>query len=304
MTPVTIEELFAKTRQLPVVPRVLQELLLSFNNTRLRTDDLAQLILSDPVICSRLLRLANSARYHAPQAVSTVHQAVQMLGLVNVRSLVISMGLVGSFANLPVELLRPFWQHSLHTATLARCWASHPQLDAELAYTLGLLRGLGQLVMRLGLGTEMRTLDAQVEPFSPARLQLERELLGYNYADVGAELVHRWDFPALFAQVIGLVGTGVSEDSAVPGPNPAQLDSHQSAEAAQSNSHVASLAALIELAAWQAWASQQQLSADELAALWPVELAQRLQMPAWTERQHLAPESSLDEVLQDLLTWP
>ena len=270
--------LFEQTRALPAVPKVLQALLTSFNNSTLRTDELAQLITSDPVICARLLRLANSARYHTPQVVNTAYQAVQRLGLVNVRSLVISVGLMSSFTNLPTDLLQPFWQQSLRTAALARQWSVHAEVDGELAYTLGLLHSVGQLVMRQVLPAQMLALDAKIDPTAPARRAAERAELGYSYAEVGAELARQWQFPTLFAEVIG------------------------APESLPINPQAATLAALIQLAAWQAWVTEENLSSEQVDALWPRELAQRAGVPLQQGGSHFVGWADLCDGLQDLLT--
>lgn len=270
--------LFEQTRALPVAPKVLRELLTSFNDSALRTDELAQLITSDAVICARLLRLANSARYHNPQGVNTAYQAVQLLGQVNVRSLVISVGLMSCFANLPTHLLTPFWQQSLRTAALARHWSVHAGMDGELAGTLGLLHGVGQLVMRQGLPAQMLELDAKTDPAAPTRIAAERAALGYSYAEVGAELARRWQFPTLFAEVIGATD---------PLPD---------------NAQTATLAALIQLAAWQAWVTEQDLSREQVDALWPHELAKRAGVPSQQGGSHFGGWAELCNDLQDLLT--
>ena len=269
--------LFDQVRALPVVPKVLQALLTSFNNSTLRTDELAQLITSDPVICARLLRLANSARYHTPQAVNTAFQAVQLLGLVNVRSLVISLGLMSCFDHLPAQLLKPFWQQSLRTATLARQWSVHAEVDGELAYTLGLLHGVGQLLMRQGVPAQMLALDETTDPAAPTRIAAECAALGYSYAEVGAELARRWQFPTLFSEVIG------------------------AGDSRPDNAQAATLAALIQLAAWQAWVMEQPLSGEQVDALWPVELAQRAGVPAQQGGSHFGDGSDLCLDVQDLL---
>ena len=172
------DPLFKNANHLPVLPKVLQNLLVSFNDDTLRADLLARQIEQDPVINARLLRLANSACYQMPQTISTAHQAVQQLGMVNVRSLVISIGLAGCLSGLPPALIQPYWRHSLHTATAARYWASGVQIDAELSYTLGLLHGIGQLVLRTVYPDAMLRLDQQTGPFAPGRRAAEREEFG------------------------------------------------------------------------------------------------------------------------------
>lgn len=272
-----IDQLFDKVRTLPVIPRVLQALLHSFGNPDISSRALAQLISGDPALCAQLLRLANSARYHSPQTVSSALQAVQLLGLTNVRSLVISLGLMSCFAKLPTHLLTPFWQHSLRTAVLARHWAAPAQVDGELAYTLSLLHGVGQLVMRLGLPEPMLALDAQVGPFAPQRLAVERTALGFSYAEVGAELARRWQFPVLFAQVMG------------------------AAEARLDKPQACLLADLIALASWQAWVTQESLSPEQMDALWPTPLAQRLGIASQMGGSHFADWNELCGDLPELL---
>jgi HD-like signal output (HDOD) protein len=272
------DQLLDRVRTLPVIPRVLQELLISFSNPDISTRGLAQLISGDPALCAQLLRLANSARYHSPQAVNSAHQAVQLLGLTNVRSLVISIGLISCFAKLPEHLLSPFWQHSLRTAVLARHWAALAQIDGELAYTLSLLHGVGQLVMRLGLPEPMLALDAQAAPFAPQRLAVERAALSFNYAEVGAELARRWQFPELFVQVIG------------------------AAETRQDKPQACALADLIALASWQAWVTQEPLSPEQIDALWPTHLADKLGVSSQLGGSHFADWNELCGDLPELLS--
>jgi HD-like signal output (HDOD) protein len=165
----------------------------------------------------------------------------------------------------------------LRTATLARRWAALAQVDGELAYTLGLLGCVGQLVMRQGLPTQMLALDGQVAPFAPARAAAERAALGYCYGEVGARLAKHWQFPTLFAQVMGAQGTGTD------------------------NPQAAVLADLIELAAWQAWVTDEALSAEQTDALWPSELAQRVGVSAALGGSHFGTWDELCGDVQGLL---
>jgi len=251
------ESLFQQPRALPAMPRVVQALISSFDDDIVHAETLTDLISSDAVISAKLLRLANSAYFRLPQGVSSVRLAVQYLGYVNVRSLVIRIGLQGLFVNLPAPWLRLFWQHSLQTACAARHWAVPVGVDAELAHTLGLLHGVGQLLMQTAMPDELQAIDAQASLMDPQRLRLEREAFGYGYTDVGAELTRRWHFPELFAQVI-------ADISGLPGRR------------------VDPLAALVGMAAWQSWASAQALDATALQACWPASLA--AQVPVLPEQ--------------------
>ena len=106
------DALSRQTDALPVIPKVMQELIASFNDDEVDTGTIVRHISSDQVLSAKLLQMANSPYYQAPSTVATVSGAVAMLGFVNLRTLVISIGLKGSFK--PVRCLdsRRFWRSS------------------------------------------------------------------------------------------------------------------------------------------------------------------------------------------------
>jgi len=267
----TLQALFDGFQALPPIPRVVQEVLARAGDDAAPDGQLAQLIAADQAISARLLQVANSARYQMPQEIRTIGQAMQLLGQVNVRTLVVSLGLISGFGQLPPTLLRPLWRFNLHTAALARQGAPAAGVDAELAYTLGLLQGMGQMVLQL------QRPDGLLAPQLPA---LQRQALGYSDTDVSAELARRWQFPALFAQVLQAMGAPLGAD--LP---------HQ----------VASLAALTRVSAWQAWAATQEPLTPDMLATWPLDAAQYLGLPAITTPLAITPLDILCPALHELL---
>ncbi len=263
-----LDSLFHSPQVLPVISPVVQDLLGTLGREGGHTQALVQLIESDAVITAHLLQLANSAYFHMPQAISSVSLAVQHLGRVNVRSLVISIGLMSSFSHLNVQVAQQFWRHSRHMAVAARYWAALPavQLDEELAHTLALLYPIGRLLMHQRLPGDMAALDRQAHPLSPQRAALEQGKFGFACADVAAELARRWQFPPLFAKVFA--------DRALVHPD-------------------FRLAALVRMAAWQVCHGEQtRADADPMASSWPTDLAAMVPLlpgqcgdnfPPWTE---------------------
>lgn len=276
----TLQALFEHLRALPPIPRVVQEVLARTSQDANHDSELAKLIAADQIISARLLQVANSARYQMPQQINTVSQAMQVLGLVNVRTLVVSLGLISGFQQLAPALQQPLWRFNLHTAALARQGASAAGVDAELAYTLGLLQGIGQMVMQIAQPERMLPLNALSNPLAPERPALEQQVLGYDYTEVSAELARRWQFPPLFAQVLQAVGRPLAAD--LP-------------------DDVARLVALIQVSVWQAWAATQgALSAEQLAS-WPQAAAQRIGLPIDAAQHAIAPLPVLCPALHELM---
>jgi len=222
----TLEQLFSQAQALPSIPKVVQELIQSLGKDDVLTGDIARQLAADQVLSAKALRLANSAYYNVPRTIGTVDEALKMLGFLTVRTLVMSSGIAASFKPTPGFDLKAFWRFSLHTAVAAKFLAKKAQLDPEQAFTIGLLHGIGRLVMESGAGAEMAALPRVSALPSPERAAVERQAFGYSFAEVGAELARRWNFPEAFVTAI--------EGSATP------------------DAEASPLACLIHVAAWLA----------------------------------------------------
>lgn len=200
----TIDTLLQQAQAIPSIPKVVLELIQGLDRDDALTGDLAARLAADPMLSAKVLRLANSAYYGMPRQVKSIDDALVLLGFTKVRTLVLSSGLIGSFQGVSYLDLKQFWRYSLHTAVVARYLAPWCEQNPDLAFTIGLLHGLGRLVMQGGLPDEMRELDAQLGSSLPdaLRLHAEQQAVGYDFSEVGAALAHLWKFPSVFADTI------------------------------------------------------------------------------------------------------
>lgn len=200
-----IDWLLQQTPALPTVPDGVQKLIQTLNQDDVPLSEIARILSADQVLCAKVLRLANSAYYSAPRTISTVKQALRMLGLGAVRTLVVSTSMAASFKPIPDFDLKRFWIYSLHTAVAAKYLARRVAAlsDVDLVFTVGLLHGIGWLVKITGMANEMKRLSPDLSPYpGDDRIFAERSVFGFTYADVGADLVRRWNFPDRFAEMI------------------------------------------------------------------------------------------------------
>src|SRR5471032_2131471 len=130
-----LDALFQNPTALPTAPKVVEELISSFDKASVSTEEIAKKLSTDPVLSAKLLRLANSAYYHVSRSIGTVEDAVLMLGFVTVRTLVISSGLVSGFKTVPCLDLKQFWRYSLHTAVSAKWIAKKTKENTDLGFT-------------------------------------------------------------------------------------------------------------------------------------------------------------------------
>ena len=156
---------------------------------------ISSLAAQDIGISAKLLQIANSGRFAGSNTVLKVEQAVQMLGIETVRSLVLASHLFDSFPTygLPLEAL---WQHSLMVGTGARAIASSEQqnsLACECAFSAGLLHDCGLLLIAKHLPEEFQ----QILAAAPHQgwLAAEQDILGATHQELGAYLLGLWGLP-------------------------------------------------------------------------------------------------------------
>ena len=272
----SLAALFEQTHKLPTIPKVVQELIDSFNNDKVSVEEVTKKISADPVMAAKLLRLANSAHYHVSRTVSSVDDAVMLLGFVAVRTLVISSGVTTSFKDVGDFDQKAFWRYSLNTAVTGRWLAKQAKQNTDLTFTVGLMHGIGQLLMRTVIPKACMELDKSAGPLDGARARYEREALGYDFAEVGAELAARWKFPPSFVDGIRHV------------PYPLQKEPFQP------------VAGLTHIAAYLARCHDRKATAEWVRAEFPADIAVRLKLSVDVLKD-MPPMTDLTAGMDDLI---
>lgn len=193
---VCAEDLVKGTLRLLSPPDVFIKLSRMVDDPSCSAGALARTIMGDPVLSARLLRLANSPFYGFPSRIDTIGRAVTVIGTRALRDLVLAVSAPGIFAKMPILDMRAFWEHSLRSAALARLLASRCRLaEPESLFAAGLLHDVGQLIIlaklpEIGRETRWRALDCGV-----ALHLVEQEVIGFDHAEVGGELLRQWQLP-------------------------------------------------------------------------------------------------------------
>lgn len=190
-----LEALLNYPRALPAMPRAVTDLLGEMNKDDPSPKRVGQLIGHDPALTTRVLRLSNSAFFRVSRKIGNADEAVAMLGMTHVRSLVMAAALGASFKNVPGVDLRQFWRYSLRVADISKSLAGVLHQNQGNAFTAGLIHGIGILVMHIAMPDVMTPLDMGTSPFDLNRGAAEKARFGYTYADVGAGMVEKWQFP-------------------------------------------------------------------------------------------------------------
>ncbi len=198
----SMELLFSKIKQLPVIPKLLHELMQDFSNDNSKIHDIAQKIAMDQVISAKVLKLANSAAYRRGAEITSIEQAVILLGFNALRSLVVASGIMTSFKTPANFNTAKFWVETFQTATIAKALAKESHsVDPETAFTCTLLHNIGELLIQSALPEEASLINLAINQ-GTSRIDAQREMLGYDFSLVGAELARRWNLSERFVTAI------------------------------------------------------------------------------------------------------
>ncbi|MGA0572604.1 HDOD domain-containing protein [Variovorax sp. VNK109] len=240
-----LNALLASHKAVPSMPKVVALLMVELDQPEPDVRKVSKLISADPGLTTRILQIANSAFFQLSRSISEVNEAVAILGLVQVRSLVSAVSLVGTFQVVQGINMQQFWRYSLNTAKLSRSLALKLDQNEATAFTSGLIHCVGELVMHLGMPEKMVTLDQEVPPLSLKRARAERRTFGYCYASVGAGFARKWNFPQAIVDALEYQYAPFENDVYEP------------------------LAGIIHLSAWRARAKEANLGDKELAVTFP-----------------------------------
>jgi len=200
--PFTIEQVLERAPELPALPQIVTRILAMLGDEAANAEVLGSHIVSDPAVVARLLAAANSSAFGSAGHIESVRQAILLLGVKRVRDITLATAIVDRFHAAPPFDARRLWLHSVGVAICAQEVARSAGLDADVAYTAGLLHDIGQLLLfvfdpaaysaALRLRTE-RDIDI---------VEAEREVLGVDHAHVGGALARYWKLPEAVADAI------------------------------------------------------------------------------------------------------
>jgi HD-like signal output (HDOD) protein len=191
-----IDRLFEKLPQLPTISTVVQELISSLGHDDADIGELIAKVRQDQSLSARVLRLANSPYYGGRRTVGGIDDAVSMIGLNALRTIVIASGVCGAINKVEGVDLVSFWKHSQLTAQMAKSLGKLAGLNPEFAYAAGLMHRIGQLLINMSYPDIGQKVTQECRNLSVGELAgLERLQLSFDHSEVSAELARQWHFP-------------------------------------------------------------------------------------------------------------
>lgn len=189
---------------LPSPPKVALQIMDVVKNPEIDIDDVVRILMLDPALSAKILRLANSALYSHEKKIATLQKAIMLIGLNGILSLALTFSLVNSLRrkqDVGLDHGR-FWRRALISGSAGLALAQAcGRSDQEELFMASFIQDIGMLVLD------------QVEPSLYAHPNIdqlshqkviahEREHFGADHATVGSWLLQKWNFPEVLLTAI------------------------------------------------------------------------------------------------------
>ena len=193
------------SRNLPSLPHVLVKLMEVCTEEQDTIKEVSQIIDKDASLSAKVMRLVNSAYYGLPNRVTSIEQALLLLGTNTIKNIAISASVYQAFGRAkdsPVFRMKLFWWHSLMCATLARLIAKKTSYTVpDEAFLSGLLHDIGKLILWVNFPKEYGEIRRSCG--NKPGLLLEGEMrLGATHCEVGAWMINRWNLQSFMADAV------------------------------------------------------------------------------------------------------
>ncbi|MBN2139714.1 MAG: HDOD domain-containing protein [Desulfovibrionaceae bacterium] len=185
---------------LPFSPVLLQKLFVQTGERSLASlEDIAMTVSKDQGLTTKILAVANSAFYGLQSQVTSVGRAAAVLGLKEIRNIVVSLGIRTLTRKRPVPeefKLLDYWKHQFFVALIAKSMAQGmPDINSDNMFTAGLLHDLGKLIVAMYRPERWVEINALAAKLGLSDSEAEDRYWGLDHGVVGSLTLKSWDFP-------------------------------------------------------------------------------------------------------------
>jgi HD-like signal output (HDOD) protein len=190
-----LKEVIGRLKTVPSLPALYSAVTEALRSPETPISKIGDLIAQDMGMCAKVLQLANSAFFGLSCHISSPQQAVSLIGIENLKALVLSVQVFSDLGGPLTQNLGFLWGHSMTTASFAKAIARVQRSSRAVmddAFTAGLLHDVGRLVLACAFGVEYQQVLKRTEDPGVLLAQCEGDAFGCTHNGVGAYLLGLW----------------------------------------------------------------------------------------------------------------
>jgi HD-like signal output (HDOD) protein len=206
-----IQNKIEQITNLPTLPGIVTRVMHIVHDPSSSSNDVAFVVGQDLALSAKVLRLANSAFYGMPHTITSIHNAVVILGLKVINTMVLSLSVFDMFPHERKSALfnrTAFWRHCTSCGLICRFLSqrlrSFVLFDPEEAFCAGLLHDIGKVAMEQYLHDDFHKALKHAKHKNIPLYDAENETLGYAHTDVAQWLTATWQLPLAISLPLSL----------------------------------------------------------------------------------------------------
>ena len=201
------QELIGKENEIVFsLPTIYVELQKALNDPDKTFQDLGDIISFDAALSARLLKIVNSPLYGFPSKIDTISHAISIIGRDQLTDLALATLVIYQFDGIPNKMfnMEKFWRHSVACGVAARSIADfRSEKNPERFYLAGILHDIGRLVLYKREPALARDAFYLSKERQENIYLSEQEVIGFDHAAVGGELLKAWKLPPRLVEAVG-----------------------------------------------------------------------------------------------------
>lgn len=198
-------KIIPKLNSLPLLPHVVNRVIELADDPKADTQELCLMIGQDQVLVSKVLKLVNSAYYGLPRKIGTISEAVTILGMQTIKTVVIGASIYSTLNSVNNgSKQEQFWRHSVACAAASRIISIKTGLkQGEQTFVAGLIHDIGKIILTLFMPAEYVKVTEITRMGGKSVFEAEKDVLGFTHAEIGRFIAEKWNLPGFLVDTIG-----------------------------------------------------------------------------------------------------
>jgi putative nucleotidyltransferase with HDIG domain len=199
-----LDKILAKVTDVPTLPASVLQVMQMIEDPLCSAADLSRVIVLDPSMAAKVLKLANSPFYGFRQKIGNIPQAVTLLGFATLKNALLSAAVFDMFRISGTGLdMQGLWKHSVGTATAAKLVSKRVRFpNSEKAFTAGLLHDIGKVIIARYLPSSLHSVMQMVRDEHLAMFDAEQKTIGLAHPSFGGWVMAKWGLPTALVEAV------------------------------------------------------------------------------------------------------
>lgn len=199
-----IYDRLSSIKDLPILPTVATKLMNLLSNPNSSIKEISSVIISDPSITTKVLKIANSAFYTTTKEITSARMALVIIGQSQISNIVYSLSLFQTFSDVQdQEFQRKFYTHALASAYLTKDLATRLKIrKSAMAFTAGLIYDIGLIIINQYFHNYFRLAKIHMDKNNVKSQFAFEEVMGIEPRKIGAWVAEHWKLPRPLVNIL------------------------------------------------------------------------------------------------------